>query len=88
MSLYSSRSTLSKELFFSQFFSGRLFPESVLIRDPRDSAWRTALMLGVDVWGDASEIRQEHERLIKWTESARVQTASCTKLPGYEGQGF
>lgn len=40
--------TLSRELPLSLFFSGRLFPESVLMSEPRESAWRTELMLGVD----------------------------------------
>lgn len=42
--------TLSREL----VFSGMLFPESVLIREPRESAWRTEPMLGVEVWGEAT----------------------------------
>lgn len=53
--------TFSRELPFSLLLSGRLLPESVLMRDPRESAWRTELMLGVDdVWGDAGRKRRHH----------------------------
>lgn len=50
----SASRTLSRLFPLSWFFSDRLLPESVLMREPRESAWRTELMLGVDdVWGDA-----------------------------------
>ncbi|TNN43605.1 hypothetical protein EYF80_046188 [Liparis tanakae] len=42
------RCTLSRELPLSLFFSEKLLPESVLMSEPRESAWRTELMLGVD----------------------------------------
>jgi hypothetical protein len=46
--------TLSKELLFSLFLSGRLLPESVLMRDPLESAFLTLLMFGVEVvYGEA-----------------------------------
>lgn len=52
--------TLSKELLLSLFLSRRLFPESVLIRDPLESAFLTLLMFGVDeVCGEAAEDRKQ-----------------------------
>lgn len=58
--------TLSRELPLSWFFSDRLLPESVLMREPRESAWRTELMLGVDeVWGDAVKQTNKGFRIMK-----------------------
>lgn len=53
--------TLSRELLFSIFLSGKLFPESVLMRDPLESAFFTLLMFGVEVvYGEAKwELSQE-----------------------------
>lgn len=52
--------TLSRELPLSLFFSDRLLPESVLMSEPRESAWRTELMLGVDeVWGEAVKTNKQ-----------------------------
>lgn len=58
--------TLSRELPLSLCFSGRLLPESVLMSEPRESAWRTELMLGVDdVWGEAVRTQRSSFILIR-----------------------
>lgn len=54
--MYKNIFTLSRELLFSPCLSGRLFPESVLIRDPLESAFLTQLTFGVEeVYGVAGE---------------------------------
>lgn len=51
-------------MLFSLFLSGRLFPESVLMRDPLESAFLTLLMFGVDaVYGEAIQKSSEDQRL-------------------------
>lgn len=51
-------------------FSGRLFPESVLTREPRESAWRTGPMLGVEVWGEATHRRNRIHIIRSFTETS------------------
>jgi len=54
--------TLSRELLFSLCLSGRLFPESVLIREPLESALLTLLIFGVDVvYGEAKKNPKEYK---------------------------
>lgn len=64
--------TLSRELLFSGFLSGRLFPESVLMREPLESAFLTLLMLGVEaVYGDAEWTRKRDPALVRWHKIKR-----------------
>lgn len=50
-------------MLFSLFLSGRLFPESVLMRDPLESAFLTLLTFGVDiVYGEAKQKLSQDQR--------------------------
>ena len=50
-------------MLFSLFLSGRLFPESVLMRDPLESAFLTLLMFGVEfVYGEAKQKSSQDQR--------------------------
>jgi len=49
--------TFSRELVLSLLLSSRLFPESVETREPLESACCTELMLGVELWGEATGTR-------------------------------
>lgn len=61
--------TLSRELLFSGFLSGRLFPESVLMREPLESAFLTLLMLGVEaVYGEAKRKVKQDQVLVRQHE--------------------
>lgn len=58
--------TLSRELLFSGFLSGRLFPESVLMREPLESAFLTLLMLGVEaVYGEAKRKLKQDQVFVR-----------------------
>jgi len=68
--------TLSRELLLSLCLSGRLFPESVLIREPLESAFLTQLIFGVEVvYGEAKQRKWKNlKQCIYYKKSLYNQT--------------